>query len=67
MQRQISNWSKEISILAEKETGLDNGKLNRSIKDDLKKKYKVENVRDIAQLTETLGQKVQTQAHTIKK
>jgi hypothetical protein len=40
MQRQISNWSKEISILAEKETGLDNGKLNRSIKDDLKKNIK---------------------------
>jgi hypothetical protein len=28
MQRQINNWRKEISILADKETGVDNGKPN---------------------------------------
>jgi len=29
MQRHISNWGKELSILAETGTGTDNGKLNR--------------------------------------
>jgi len=28
--------------------------------------YKVENIKDIAQMTETLGQKLQTQTHTFK-
>jgi hypothetical protein len=28
MQKQISNWRKELSILAETGTGSDNGKLN---------------------------------------
>ena len=29
MQKQISNWRKELSTLAETGTGSDNGKLNR--------------------------------------
>jgi hypothetical protein len=29
MQKQISNWRKELSILAETGTGSDSGKLNR--------------------------------------
>ena len=29
MQKQICNWRKELSILAETGTGSDNGKLNR--------------------------------------
>jgi hypothetical protein len=36
MRRQISNWRKEISILAGKGTGLDNGKLNRKKRTILK-------------------------------
>jgi hypothetical protein len=32
MQKQISNWIKELSILAETGTGFDNGKLNRKKK-----------------------------------
>jgi hypothetical protein len=37
MQRQISNWRKEISILAETGTGSDNGKLNRKEEEDFSK------------------------------
>jgi hypothetical protein len=33
MQKQISNWRKELPILAEIGTGSDNGKLNREKKD----------------------------------
>jgi len=29
MQKQIGNWRKELSLLAETGTGSDNGKLNR--------------------------------------
>jgi hypothetical protein len=36
MQRQISNWRKEIPILAEMGTGSDKSKLNRK-KEDFKK------------------------------
>jgi len=32
MQKQISSWGKELSIIAETRTGSDNGKLNRKNK-----------------------------------
>ena len=38
MQKQTSNWRKELSILAETGTGSDNGKLNRK-KGGFLKKY----------------------------
>jgi hypothetical protein len=34
-------------------------------KDDLKK-FKVENIKEVTQMTETVGQKLQTQAHIFK-
>jgi uncharacterized protein (UPF0303 family) len=57
MQRHISNWGKELSILAETGTGTDNGKLNRK-KREIFKKYRVTNTREVAGMTETLKQKV---------
>jgi hypothetical protein len=38
MQKQTSNWRKELSILAETGTGSDNGNLSRK-KSKIKKKY----------------------------
>ena len=64
-QRKISKWRKQISVLAEMGTRFDNGKLNRKKKDDFKN-YKMENINDITQMTETMGRKLQTQAHTFK-
>jgi len=61
MQKQISSWRKELSIIAESGTGSDNGKLNRK-KRKIFKKYRVTNAREVAQLTETLKQKVQEKA-----
>ena len=61
MQKQISSWRKELSIIAETGTGSDNGKLNRK-KRKIFKKYRVTNAREVAQLTETLKQKVQAKA-----
>ena len=58
MQKQISSWGKELSIIAETGTGSDNGKLNRK-KRKIFQKYRVTNAREFAQLTETLKQKVQ--------
>jgi hypothetical protein len=52
MERQISNWRKEISILAEMGTGSDNSKLNRK-KRKIFQKYKVTNAIEVAQLTDT--------------
>jgi hypothetical protein len=66
MQRQISNWRKEISILVETGTGSDNSKLNRK-KRKIKKKCEVTNAREIAQLIETLKQKVQAKAQRIRR
>ena len=63
MQKQISSWRKELSIIAETGTGSDNGKLNR--KKTIFKKYRVTNAREVAQLTETLKQKVQAKAQRI--
>jgi len=50
MQKQISSSRK--SIIAETGTGSDNGKLNRK-KRKIFKKYRVTNVREVAQLTKT--------------
>jgi hypothetical protein len=55
MQKHISNWRKELSIIAEAGTGSDNGKLNWK-KRKILKKYRVTNAREVAQLTETLKQ-----------
>ena len=50
MQRQISSWRKELSVIAETGNGSDNGKLNRK-KGRFLKKYIVANGRDVAQFT----------------
>jgi hypothetical protein len=65
MQKQISSWRKKLSIIVENGTGSDNGKLNRK-KKKKKKKYRVTNAREVAQLTETLKQKVQAKAQRIR-
>lgn len=52
---------KKTSILAETGSGPDNEKILQE-KRKIKKKYKVTNAREIAQLTETLKQKTQTKA-----
>jgi hypothetical protein len=51
-------WRKELSILTESYTGCDNIKLNTKRKNHFQK-YNVTNMRDIAQLTGKLKQKVQ--------
>ena len=66
MQKQISCWRKQLSIIAETGTGSDNGKLNRK-KGNIFKKYRVTNAREVAQLTETLKQKVQAKAQRIRR
>ena len=66
MQKQISSWRKELSIIAETGTGSDNGKLNRK-KRKIFQKYRVANPREAAQLTETLKQKVQAKAQRIRR
>jgi len=66
MQKQISNWRKELSILAETGTGSDNGKLNRK-KRNIFQKYSVTNAREVGQLTESLKQKVQAKAQKIRR
>jgi len=65
MQKQISSWRKELSIITETKTGSDNGKLNRK-KRKIYKKYRVTNTREVAQLTETLKQKVQAKVQRIR-
>jgi hypothetical protein len=67
MQKQISNWRKELSIIAETGTGSVNGKLNRKKEEDLKKKYGVTNAKEFAHITETLKQKVQAKAQRIRR
>jgi len=66
MQKQISSWRKELSIIAETGTGSDNGKLN-SKKRKIFQKHKSGNAREVAQLTETLKQKVQAKAQRIER
>jgi hypothetical protein len=56
MHRQISNWRKDLSIIAENGTGSDNGKPNRK-KRKIFYIYRVTNAGEVAQLTETLKQK----------
>jgi len=65
MQKQISNWRKELSILAETGTGCDNGKLNMK-KRKIFQNYSVTDAREVGQLTETLKQKVQAKVQRIK-
>ena len=52
MQKQISSWRKELSIIAETGTGSDNGKLNRKRR-KIFQKYRVTITREVAQLTNT--------------
>ena len=66
MQKQISSWRKELSIIAENGTGSDNVKLNRK-KRKVFQKYRVTNAREVAQLTETLKQEVQAKAQRIRR
>ena len=66
MQKQISSWRKGLSIVAETETGSDNGKLNRK-KRTIFQIYRVTNTREFAQLTETLKQKMQAKAQKIRR
>jgi hypothetical protein len=65
MQKQISNWRKELSILAETGTGSGTGKLNKK-KKRIFQNYSVTNAREVGQLTETLKQKVQAKAQRIR-
>jgi len=53
MQKQMSSWRKELSIIAETGTGSDSGKLNKK-KRKIFQKYRVTNDSEVAQLTETL-------------
>jgi len=66
MQKQISSWRRDLSIIAETGTGSDNGKLNRK-KRKIFQKYGVTNAREVAQLTESLKQKVQVKAQRIRR
>ena len=66
MQKQISSWRKELSIIAETGTDSVNGKLSRK-KMKIFKKYRVTNAREVAQLTESLKQKVQAKAQRIRR
>jgi len=66
MQKQISSWGKELSIIAETGTDCDNRKLNRKTR-KIFKNYRVTNAREVAQVTETLKQKVQAKAQRIRR
>jgi hypothetical protein len=66
MQKQLAAGEKELSITAETETDSNNGKLKRK-KRKIFQKYSVTNAREIAQLTETLEQKVQAKAQRIRR
>ena len=66
MQKQISSWRKELSIIAKTGTGSDNVELNEK-NWKIFKKYSVTNAREVAQLTETLKQKVQAKAQRIRR
>ena len=66
IQKQISSWRKELSIIAETGTGSNNWTLNRK-KRKIFQKYRVTNTREVAQLTETLKQKVQAKSQRIRR
>ena len=65
MQRQISNWRKSVPITAANGTGSDNGKLRNKRKTF--QKYSVTNDKKVAQLTQTLKQKVHAKARRIRR
>jgi len=65
MQKQISSWTKDLSIIVENETRSDYVKYNRK-KRKILKIYRVTKAREFAQLTETLKQKMQANSHRIK-
>jgi hypothetical protein len=65
-QKQIDNWRKDLSIMAETGTVSNSGKLNRK-KRKIFQKYRVTNTRELAQLTETLKQQVQAKPHRIRR
>jgi len=66
MQKHISRWRKELSIITETGTDSDNGKLKRKRR-KIFQNYSVTNAREFAQLTETLKQKVQAKAQRIRR
>jgi hypothetical protein len=66
IQRQISNWRRELSILTESGLSSDNIKLNIK-KRKIFQKYKVINSIEIAQLIEELTQKVQAKAQRMRR
>jgi ribosome-binding protein aMBF1 (putative translation factor) len=66
IQKQRSSWRKELSIIAETGTVSDNGKLNRKWR-KIFQTYRVTNAREVAQLTETLKQKLQAKAQRIRR
>ena len=65
MQKRISSWRKDLSIITETGKGSVSVKLNRK-KRNIFKKYRVTNSREVAQLTETLKQKVQAKAKELE-
>jgi hypothetical protein len=65
IQRKISNWRKELSILAESGPGPDNSKLNIN-KRKIFQKYKVTDPKEVAHLIENLKQKLQAKAQNPK-
>ena len=65
MQKQISSWRKELSIIAETEQSLMMESLTGKRK--IFEKYRVTNAKEVAQLTETLKQKVQAKAQRIRR
>jgi hypothetical protein len=66
IQRQISNWRKDLSILAESGPGTNNSKLKVK-KRKIFQKYKVTDTKEVAQLIENLKQKIQAKAHRIRR
>ena len=66
IQKKINSWRKKLSIITKTGTDSDNGKLNWK-KRKIFQKYKVTNGREVALLTETLKQKVQTKAKIFRR
>jgi len=65
MQKKISSWRKELSIIAKTGTGSDNVNLNRKKRKNLKKN-RVTISMEVAQLKETLNQIVQAKAQELE-
>ncbi|PNF19358.1 hypothetical protein B7P43_G06722 [Cryptotermes secundus] len=66
IQKQISKWRKDLSILTESGSGSDNIKLNTK-KRKIFQKYKMTNAREVAELIEKLKQKIQAKAQRIRR